>query len=244
MFYILLITLSILIFGSFLVQRMHNLFSIKVIFNRKYPIKIENTENNKIIKVDNDGNEKLCQSIRNLKIKFLGKNNKIILHENVHFTRSEIILTGNNITFEIGKNSTFDKLYAIVSGSEKGNIVKIGENFFNTHKLEIFAGGGENNNLYIGNNVLCSRQISIYTHDGHSIHNFSKGNILNNSKNDLIIGNNVWIGHGVIILKNTQIKDNTIIGAGSVVCGSYDSYNSIIAGNPAKIVKENVYWNK
>ena len=56
------------------------------------------------------------------------------------------------------------------------------------------------------------------------------------SKGPVIIGNNVWIGSGVIILPNVTIGDNCIIGANSVVTKSFDK-NSVIAGNPARLIK-------
>ena len=49
------------------------------------------------------------------------------------------------------------------------------------------------------------------------------------------IGNNVFIGLNSIILMNTTIEDNVIIGAGSVVSGRIPS-NTVVAGNPAKII--------
>jgi len=49
------------------------------------------------------------------------------------------------------------------------------------------------------------------------------------------IGNNVFIGNHAIILKDTDIGDNTIVGAGSVVSGVFPS-DVVIAGVPAKIV--------
>lgn len=49
------------------------------------------------------------------------------------------------------------------------------------------------------------------------------------------IGNNCFIGWGAIILPNTTIGDNCIIGAGSVITKSVPK-NSIVAGNPAKII--------
>lgn len=49
------------------------------------------------------------------------------------------------------------------------------------------------------------------------------------------IGNNVFIGTNSTILMNTEIGDNCIIGAGSVVSGKFPS-NSVIAGVPARIV--------
>ena len=53
------------------------------------------------------------------------------------------------------------------------------------------------------------------------------------------IGNNVWIGTRVIIMPGVKIGSNTIIGAGSVVTKSF-SGNSVIAGVPAKLIKERI----
>lgn len=57
-------------------------------------------------------------------------------------------------------------------------------------------------------------------------------------KKEVIIGNNVWIGSKVIILKGAKIGDNSIIAAGSVVLGKEYPSNVIIGGNPAKVIKE------
>lgn len=49
----------------------------------------------------------------------------------------------------------------------------------------------------------------------------------------ILIGNDVWIGFGAIILPGTKIKDGAVIAAGSVVSGLVKPY-SIVAGNPAQ----------
>lgn len=51
----------------------------------------------------------------------------------------------------------------------------------------------------------------------------------------IIIGNNVFIGFGSIILPNCKIGDNVVIGAGSVVTRDIPS-NSVAAGNPCRVV--------
>lgn len=52
------------------------------------------------------------------------------------------------------------------------------------------------------------------------------------------IGNNCYIGPGVQIVGPVQLADNITIGAGSVVTKSFDTPNVIIAGVPARIIKE------
>jgi acetyltransferase-like isoleucine patch superfamily enzyme len=53
----------------------------------------------------------------------------------------------------------------------------------------------------------------------------------------VIIGNNVWLGERAIILKGVRIGDNSVVAAGSVVTNDV-SENTIVGGNPAKIIKK------
>ncbi|WP_434640817.1 DapH/DapD/GlmU-related protein [Thermoanaerobacterium thermosaccharolyticum] len=58
---------------------------------------------------------------------------------------------------------------------------------------------------------------------------------------DIIIGDHVWIGSNVSILKGVRIENNSIIAANTVVTKDIPQ-NCLVAGNPAKIVKENISW--
>jgi len=51
------------------------------------------------------------------------------------------------------------------------------------------------------------------------------------------IGNNVWIGMNAVILKGVTIGDNSVVAAGSVVTKSV-APNTVVAGNPAVVVKQ------
>jgi acetyltransferase-like isoleucine patch superfamily enzyme len=57
-------------------------------------------------------------------------------------------------------------------------------------------------------------------------------------KKEVSIGNNVWIGWNCTILKGVTIGDNCIVAAGSVVLSGIYPDSCLIAGNPAKIVKQ------
>lgn len=52
----------------------------------------------------------------------------------------------------------------------------------------------------------------------------------------IYIGDNVWIGTNAIILPEVKLGNNCIVGAGSVVTKSFSDDNSIIVGNPAKLI--------
>lgn len=56
------------------------------------------------------------------------------------------------------------------------------------------------------------------------------------SKGRTVIGNDVWIGHGALVLSGVTIGDGACIGAGAVVAKDVPAY-SIVAGNPARVVR-------
>ena len=56
-------------------------------------------------------------------------------------------------------------------------------------------------------------------------------------KGDTVIGNDVWIGQDATILPGVHIGDGAIIGAKSVVGSNVDPY-TIVAGNPAKLIRK------
>lgn len=85
--------------------------------------------------------------------------------------------------------------------------------------------------IQIGDNVTIAPDSLILSHDG-STQKFVGYSRLGKVK----IGNNVFIGAKCIILPNTTIGDNTIIGAGSIVKGNVDS-DSIYCGIIAKKIK-------
>jgi len=88
--------------------------------------------------------------------------------------------------------------------------------------------------IEIGNHVAIAGGTEIITHDG-AIWCFREEIVNADVFGKIKIGNNVFIGDNCTILPNTFIGDNCIVGAGSVVRGKFPE-NSVIIGNPAKIV--------
>lgn len=62
-------------------------------------------------------------------------------------------------------------------------------------------------------------------------------------KCDTYIGNNCFVGGGSYVLPGVHIGDNVIVGMGSVVTKDVPN-NCIVAGNPAKIIRENIKVGK
>ena len=124
----------------------------------------------------------------------------------------------------------------LLTGNERRRVaylrrkgIKIGENcIINTMKFST-----EPYLIELGNQVRIANGTQFITHDGSIIcfYDELKGEIFGKIK----IGNNVFIGSDCIIMLNTTIGDNCIVGAGSVVRGNFPA-NSVIFGNPAKAV--------
>lgn len=89
--------------------------------------------------------------------------------------------------------------------------------------------------LSIGDNVNITLGVHILNHDYSWSVLKAKYNTVLGGVGKVSIGNNVFIGVNSTILMNTEIGDNVIIGAGSVVHGRIPS-NCVVAGNPAKII--------
>ncbi|HIF9138800.1 TPA: acyltransferase [Photobacterium damselae] len=61
-----------------------------------------------------------------------------------------------------------------------------------------------------------------------------------NSKHvNTYIGNNVFIGSYAVVMPGVTINDNSIIGAGTIVTNDVPS-NTLVAGNPGRIIKSNL----
>ncbi len=88
--------------------------------------------------------------------------------------------------------------------------------------------------IEIGDHVAIAAGTDFITHDG-AIWCFRDEIENADVFGQIKIGNNVFIGNNCTILPNTSIGDNCIIGAGSTVRGRFPD-NSVIVGNPAKVV--------
>lgn len=92
----------------------------------------------------------------------------------------------------------------------------------------------------IGKRCLLGANVMVFDSDFHPIHDplrVSAPAPEPTEDDAVVIGDNVFIGTGSTIIKGVRIGDNSVVGAGSVVTQSVPA-NTIVAGNPARVVGE------
>ena len=144
---------------------------------------------------------------------------------NKYHTPEEIVeifrkLTGKNVD---GSFRLFPPFY-----TDCGKNIRLGKNVFINAGCKFQDQGG----ITIGDGCLIGHNVIITTLN--HIQEPSKRQSL--IPKPVHIGNNVWLGAGVIIVPGVTIDNNAIIGAGSVVVNNIPA-NAIAVGSPCKIVK-------
>ena len=125
------------------------------------------------------------------------------------------------------KNST-------IAVGDNGSFISIGDGTSIGKSATIVA--LEFAKIRIGSNCLFSSNISIRNSDSHSIIDL-RDNYRRNAARDITIGNHVWLGENVTVLKGVEICDDVVIGNRSMLTkGCYQS-NNIYAGFPVKLLR-------
>jgi len=177
--------------------------------------------------------------LKNFKISGYGTNNIIKIHLPANFTNSSINIAGNNCHFEIFPTTRLlDKTTFQLYGNNAQII--IGKDFSSTGNTMILATG--NHSVTIGDDTIIAMDTIIQTSDFHTVYDINTKKITNKDSN-IAIGKHVWIARRCIILKGASIPNNTIVSAQALVNKKFDEQNTIIAGIPAKIVKNQINWD-
>lgn len=100
--------------------------------------------------------------------------------------------------------------------------------------------------IRIGDNTAIGGNCKILDNDFHPIEYEDRNRLMNDPNGGdsdlvpskpIVIGRNCFIGCNSIILKGTILGDGCVVGAGAVVSGKFEE-NSVIVGNPAKVIKK------
>lgn len=93
--------------------------------------------------------------------------------------------------------------------------------------------------ITIGDNTMIGGNAKILDNDFHPIE--VEARLMDDKSKigtrEIVIGKNCFIGCNSLILKGTVLGDGCIVGAGAVVSGTFED-NSVIVGNPAKVIRK------
>jgi acetyltransferase-like isoleucine patch superfamily enzyme len=173
----------------------------------------------------------------------VGKGSRI--HRSVRYWRPSRIRIGRHC--EIREDTSLDARSLVDIGIEIGDECRIKD------RVALVTYGGV---IHIGHNVLIGRGCTLFGHGGISIgdHSMLSPGVTIVSSNHVArltgkpfqdqgftreavsVGRNVWIGTGCIVLGGAQIRDDVVIGAGSVVRGDLPG-GGLYAGNPAEKIR-------
>lgn len=120
----------------------------------------------------------------------------------------------------------------------KNGYVSIGDGT-EIEQAKLFVTDGK---IEIGSDCLFSYEVFVRNHDYHHIFDSITGQRINYPK-DITIGNHVWLGYGVTLLGGAAIADNSIVGSQAVTSSAFGK-EVVLAGNPAKVIREHVCWSK
>lgn len=143
------------------------------------------------------------------------------------------IVVGERVSFGFLADQDFWTTYVFLNPRTPESEIAIGDRCqICNHFTVVVEGPG----VEIGSDVLIGSHVSIYDSDFHEIAPDKRvGGTPKMGK--VTIGDNVWIGDRVMILKGSSIGENSVVAAGAVVSGEFPA-NVVIGGVPAKVIRE------
>lgn len=174
----------------------------------------------------------------NTSIIFNGKNNILVIEDGARIKNSTIQFNGDNAICYLRSNK---HIYYLKLTLNINTTIYFGKDCYINGAITAIT--SEQKNIIIGNEGLFSYGIVMRTADPHLIYDCESKKRLNPSKS-VFVGDHVWLGQGAILLKGSHIGSGSIIGGNAVVAGKKICSNASAVGNPAKVIKQGVFFSK
>ena len=185
------------------------------------------------------GNTLQIQGLMNgARVNINGKGNIVEIKKPITNLGLNVFVNGSNNKIRIEENCVLKNLCIWIE--DDNNEVYIGKNTLICGETKLSCIEGKR--ITIGKECMFSSGIEIRVGDSHSILD-ENGKRINPSK-DVIVDDHVWVGQGVTILKGARIPKDSICATKSVITKEFSQPNVVLAGNPVKVVKENINWDK
>lgn len=172
----------------------------------------------------------------NVKYNIRGNNNSVTIMHGALISDTTIYMRGNNHSLKIGENVAYRG--GCIWFEDENCSITIGKN--TVIESAHLAVTEPNKSIIIGTDCLFSSNIEFRTGDSHSIIDIETKKRINMAQN-IEVGNHVWIGAQAVILKGVHIGNNSIVGIRSIVTKNIPN-NVVMAGAPAKVIKNDVDW--
>ncbi len=173
----------------------------------------------------------------NSNINFKGKNNILYCGEGVKLVNSTLAFNGSDSIIYLSGSKREYRLNISINHNSACHMGK--DNYMNGTLNIVLS---EQRHCYIGSECLFSFGIWIRNADPHLIYSAETMERINPTKS-VFIGDHVWVGQSAMILKGTRIQAGSILGAMGVAAGKEIPANTSWGGNPAKLLKENIFWD-
>lgn len=156
-----------------------------------------------------------------------------VAYQPVLFLGPGRITLGSDVEFGWPTSAGFYNGYCHVEAYTPESVIEIGDGAQLNNGALVKSGGA---GIYIGPRALIGSQVWIYDSDFHELDPRRRhGGVPATAPVNL--GENVFIGDRVLILKGVTIGKDSVVGAGSVVSTSIPE-GVIAAGNPARVIRE------
>ena len=155
---------------------------------------------------------------------------KAIINQPTLFLGAGQIHIAKNVSLGYYPSPFFYSGYMHIEARNKTSIIEIGSNTYINNNATIVSDGA---NISIGKDCLIGPNFTCFDSDFHRLEPHLR--LTAPTPKSVNIGDNVFIGANVTILKGVSIGKNCVVGGGSVVTKSFPQ-NCIIAGNPARVV--------
>ena len=154
--------------------------------------------------------------IQNMRIRLTGDGHKLIIGPECRVKAGSICFEDERCTIDIGAETTIEDAHIAVT--EPGG------------------------SITIGRDCMIAFDVDIRNGDSHAICDTATGDRINHAE-DIRIGDHVWLGAYVQVLKGVTVGDGAVVGVRSVVTRNIPA-GSVACGTPAEVVTENIRWER
>jgi len=165
-----------------------------------------------------------------------GRGNTVEIAENCRLG-ANITVVGDNSSIRISPGCAINGFISLLSAT--GCALHVGAG---TTMVQVSIQLHEPGQITFGADCMVSSQAYVSLSDIHPIYDRSTG-LRVNAAADVTIGDHVWLGLRSMIMKGAAIGDGAVVAAGAILSGAAPAH-AIVAGVPARVVRENIVWRR